>query len=287
MNGNAGGTAVKNKGRISKKILTYIFVALCATIAMFPIIWALSTSLKPESQVLQYPPKFIPETFTLENFQMVLFRSNYTVYLRNTILVTLIVMLVAVLMASHAAYAFSKLRFRGSDILMFIVLMTTMIPAIAEITPLYILFVRLGIYDTRFALVLVYVAWRAPIMTWLMKGFFDQIPSEISDAAMVDGASQAQIFYRIVLPLSKPGIASIALLSAVFVWNDYLVSSSFVSDESKRMLSTGIYTYVTSYGVYWGQLMAAVVIAMVPLIILFVCLQKQFVAGLTSGAVKG
>ncbi len=276
-----------NRSRLVKRTFTYIVVAVCAMVALFPIIWALSTSLKPESQVLQYPPKFIPETFTLENFRMVLFQSNYSVYFRNTIMITLIVMLIATVMASHAAYAFSKLKFRGSDVLMFVVLMTTMIPAVAEITPLYIMFVKIGIYDTRFALGLVYIAWRAPIMTWLMKGFFDQIPSEISDAAKVDGASQAQIFYQIVLPLSKPGIASIALLSAVFVWNDYLVSSSFVSDEDKRMLSTGIYTYVTSYGVYWGQLMAAVVIAMVPLIILFVCLQKQFVAGLTSGAVKG
>jgi ABC-type glycerol-3-phosphate transport system permease component len=120
-----------------------------------------------------------------------------------------------------------------------------------------------------------------------LKGFFDQLPKEIEEAAIMDGCGRIGIFYRMVLPISKPGIASVSLLSAVFVWNDYLVSSSFVSRESLRMLSTGIYNYVTAYGVLWGQLMSGVCIAIIPIVILFVCLQKQFIAGLSAGAVKG
>lgn len=170
---------------------------------------------------------------------------------------------------------------------MFIILMTAMIPPVAQLTPLYILAVRVGLYDTKIILILIYAAWRSPIMTWLLKGFFEQTPRELEEAAIMDGCSRVRIFYRIIIPISKPGIASVALLSAVFVWNDYLVSSSFVSSEQNRMLSIGIYNYVTAYGTLYGQLMGGVCLAMVPIVILFICLQKQFVAGLTSGAVKG
>lgn len=269
------------------RIGIYLVLIIAACFAMFPILWALSTSLKPESEVLMYPPSFIPLTFTFENYYKVLFQSNYPIYFVNTIFVTLLTMVIAVLVASHAAYAFARLKFKYSDVIMFIVLMTTMIPAVAQLSPLYVLAVKTGLYDSKLVLIMIYTAWRAPIMTWLLKGFFEQTPKEIEEAAVMDGCSRIKIFYKLVIPMSKPGIASVSLLSAVFVWNDYLVSSSFVSSEGNRMLSTGIYNYVTAYGTMYGQLMGGVCMAIVPIVILFVCLQKQFVAGLTAGAVKG
>lgn len=268
-------------------VVIYIVLTLFTVLSLFPILWALTTSLKPESQVLAYPPSFAPKTFTLENYEKVLFHSNYPLYFGNTIFVTLLSVAVAVIVAGHASYAFARIKFKFSNALMFGVLMTSMIPAIAQLIPLYIMAVKTGLYNTRAVLVIIYTAWRAPILTWLLKGFFEQLPLEIEEAAIVDGCSRPGIFYRIVIPMAKPGIASIALLSAVFVWNDYLVSSTFVSTEELRMLSSGIYNYVTAYGTYWGQLMAGVFMAMFPLIVLFICLQKQFVAGLTAGAVKG
>lgn len=277
----------KKSKKIASRVIIYLILTFFALLSIFPIIWALTTSVKPESQVLAYPPSFVPKTFTFENYEKVIFHSNYPIYFGNTIFVTLLSVLVAIVVASHAAYAFARLKFKMSNTLMFGVLMTSMIPAIAQLIPLYIMAVKTGLYNTRAVLVIIYTAWRAPILTWLLKGFFEQLPLEIEEAAIVDGCSRPGIFYRIVLPMAKPGIASISLLSAVFVWNDYLVSSTFVSSESNRMLSTGIYNYVTAYGTYWGQLMAGVFMAMFPLIVLFVCLQKQFVAGLTAGAVKG
>lgn len=273
--------------RIGRQTVIYLVLTIAAVISLFPILWALATSLKPESQVLAYPPSFIPKTWTMENYEKVLFHSNYPIYFINTIYVTLLSTTVSVLVAGHAAYAFARIKFRFSRQLMFLVLMTTMIPVVAQLVPLYILAVKTNLYDTRLVLMIVYTAWRAPILTWLLTGFFKQLPKEVEEAAIVDGCNRFGIFYRIVLPVSKPGIASIALLSAVFVWNDYLASSSFVSSESNRMLSIGIYNYVTAYGTYWGQLMGGVFMAMVPLIVLFICLQKQFVAGLTAGAIKG
>lgn len=277
----------KSKKHIVPRIATYVILLAAACFAMFPILWAISTSLKPESEVLMYPPSFIPLTFTWENYYKVLFQSNYPIYFANTILVTAVTMAVSVLVSSHAAYAFARLKFKYSEVIMFIVLMTSMIPAVAQLSPLYVLAVKTGLYNTKLVLILIYTAWRTPIMTWLLKGFFEQTPREIEEAAVMDGCSRIKIFYRLVLPMSKPGIASVALLSAVFVWNDYLVSSSFVSSEQHRMLSIGIYNYVTAYGTMYGQLMGGVCMAIVPIIILFICLQKQFVAGLTAGAVKG
>lgn len=284
-------TAQEEKQKSGKRALLragmYLILILAACFAMVPILWALSTSLKPESEVLMYPPTLIPKTFTLENYYKVLFQSNYPMYFLNTVLVTAMTMVIAVLIASHGAYAFARMKFRGSNGILFVVLMTAMIPAVAQLSPLYVLAVRTGLYNTKLVLVLIYSAWRTPIMTWLLKGFFEQTPKEIEEAAIMDGCGRIRIFYKIVLPMSRPGIASVALLSAVFVWNDYLVSSSFVSSEQNRMLSTGIYNYVTAYGTMYGQLMGGVCMAVVPIVILFICLQKQFVTGLTAGAVKG
>jgi ABC-type glycerol-3-phosphate transport system permease component len=269
------------------KILYYLVLTTIALVSMFPLYWGLLTSLKPEGQIMVYPPAFIPETLTLENYYKVLFMSNYRTYFMNNIIVAVISVIFASVVAGHAAFAFSRMKFRHSEKIMFAVLMTAMIPPIAQLIPLYILAVKTGLYNTKIVLVLIYAAWRTPILTWLLKGFFEKIPRDIEESAMIDGCTKAGVFYKIVLPISKPGIASVALLSAVFVWNDYLVSASFVSAEKHRMLSPGIYNYITGYGVQWGQLMGGVCMAVIPIIILFISLQKQFVAGLSAGAVKG
>ena len=170
---------------------------------------------------------------------------------------------------------------------MFAILMTSMVPAVALLIPLYVLSVKAGLYNTRFMLVLVYTAWRTPMLTWILKGFFDSTPVQIEEAAMIDGCTRCRTFYTIVLPISKPGIVSSALLTAVYVWNDFLVSFTFVTKEALRTVSVGLYSYVTQYGVQWGELLAAVMITIIPIIILFVCLQSKFVDGMTAGAVKG
>lgn len=268
-------------------LLCYLILAVVSLVSLFPLYWGFVTSLKPEGQIMTYPPVFIPKTLTFENYYKVLFMSNYKTYFLNNIIVTIISVLFASAVAGHAAFAFSRMKFRHSDKIMFFVLMTSMIPPIAQLTPLYVLAVKTGLYNTKLVLVLIYAAWRTPILTWLLKGFFEKIPMDIEESAMIDGCTKAGVLYKIVLPISKPGIASVALLSAVFVWNDYLVSASFVSQERHRMLSPGIYNYITSYGIQWGQLMGGVCMAVIPIIILFICLQKQFVAGLAAGAVKG
>ena len=267
--------------------VTYIALILASLISMFPVLWAITTALKTDSEVNSFPPTLLPGKLNLGNFSAVIFQSDFPKYLLNSVIVTVICILVATLIAAHAAYALTNFRIRYKKQMMFIILMTSMVPPVAMLVPLYMLSVKLGLYDTRFLLILIYTAWRVPVLAWILRGFFEKLPKELMEAGIIDGCSQAMVFYRIILPISKPGIVSAALLSAVYVWNDFLVSSTFTTKNELRMLSIGLYNYISQYGIQWGKLMAAVTISIVPIVILFVLLQRHFVEGMAAGAVKG
>ena len=268
-------------------MLTYVVLIAAALISLFPVLWGLFTSLKSPAEVNLFPPTLIPAEFTLENFQSVIFGSAFLRYLFNSVLVTAICILVATIVAAHSAYAVTNFHIRFRNQIMFLILMTSMIPPVVMLVPLYMMSVKIGLYDTHFLLILIYTAWRIPVLTWILRGFFEKLPKDIIEAGTLDGCSKPMIFYRLILPISKPGLVAAALLSAVYVWNDFLVSSTFTSKDSLRMLSVGLYNYITQYGIQWGSLMAAVMISIVPMIILFVLLQRHFVEGMAAGAVKG
>ena len=234
-----------------------------------------------------FPPEIIPKEITLNNFVDVVTKSDFMIYMKNSLFITLISIVMATFVAAHAAYAltFFNIRFRKG--ISFFILMTSMVPPVALLVPLYMLSVKMNLYNTRILLVLIYTAGRTPVLTWIMEGFFRKLPMEIVEAGIIDGCSKAKAFYKLILPISQPGIVSAALLSAVYVWNDYLVSSSFITASEKKMISVGLYQYITQYGIKWGLLMAAVMISIIPIIILFICLQKRFVEGMAAGAVKG
>ena len=267
--------------------LTYVILTFAAIFSMLPVIWGLFTALKTPAEVNSFPPTLLPDVFTLGNFRSVLFESAFPTYLANSVIITVICILMATAVAAHAAYAVTNFRIRFREQIMFFILMTSMIPPVVMLVPLYMMSVKIGLYDTRFLLILIYTAWRIPLLTWTLRGFFEKLPKEIIEAGTLDGCSKPMIFYRLILPISKPGIVASALLSAVYVWNDYLVSSTFTSKNELRMLSAGLYNYITQYGIQWGDLMAAVMIAIVPMVVLFVLLQRHFVEGLAAGAVKG
>ena len=281
----------KRKGSLGKTpgldFLTVIALLISAAFALFPVIWGLSTSLKTDGAVTMFPPEIIPSEITWGNFVDVVTKSDFMLYMRNSLAVTLVSIVLATMVAAHAAYAltFFEIRFRKG--ISFFILMTSMVPPVALLVPLYMLSVKLNLYNTRILLVLVYTAWRTPVLTWIMQGFFKKLPMEIVEAGIIDGCSKSKAFYKLILPISQPGVVSAALLSAVYVWNDYLVSSSFITTSEKKMISVGLYQYITQYGIKWGLLMAAVMISIIPIIILFICLQRKFVEGMAAGAVKG
>jgi multiple sugar transport system permease protein len=267
--------------------LIYAILIVCAAFALIPVLWAISTSLKPEDMIVQYPPKWIPTSVTFDNYSKVLLHSNFLTYFKNSTMVAIISIFASVFISAHAAYAASRFQFKGKKQLLFLILMTSMIPGIAVLIPLYLTSVKVGLYDTFAGMILIYTAWRTPLLVWVLKGFFDTIPREIEEAAKVDGCSPLRTFYQLILPISQSGLAASALLSAVYVWNDFLIAFSFTTKDELRLLSVGLYNYITQYGIQWGQLMSAVLISLIPVVVLFVCLQSKFVDGMSAGAVKG
>ena len=282
---------MRSKSKLGKTpgldFITILILIVAALVALFPVLWGLSTSLKPDGEVTAFPPIIFSKSVNFDNYVSVVTKSDFMVYMKNSILITVISVIVATIIAAHAAYALTFLDLKINKFLSFGMLMTSMVPPVALLVPLYMMSVKMKLYNTRILLVFIYCAWRIPILTWIMQGFFKKLPGEILEAGVIDGCSRAKALYKLILPISQPGIVSAALLSALYVWNDYLVSSSFVTANDKKMLSVGLYQYITQYGIKWGLLMAAVMISIVPIVILFICLQSKFVDGMAAGAVKG
>ena len=268
-------------------VVTYLVLFLFIALMIIPIFWGFLTSWKGTAEISRFPPTIFPEIIDIGNFYKVLFMSNFSTYFMNSVIVTVTCVVISTVIAGHAAYALARFRIKHREKIMFAILMTSMVPAVALLIPLYIMSVKAGLYNTRIMLVLVYTAWITQMLTWILKGFFESAPVAIEEAAMIDGCSRLKTFYKVVVPISQPGIVSSALLTAVYVWNDFLVSFTFVTDEKLRTVSVGLYSYITQYGVQWGELMAAVMVTIIPIIIMFVCLQSKFVDGMAAGAVKG
>jgi multiple sugar transport system permease protein len=277
----------KRKARSATQVAVMLASLAVAAVAVFPLLWGLSTALKPNAQILAYPPVWLPHPPTLESFSQVWEQSNLPINFRNSLWVTFASLVLSLVLAVHAAYGLARFSFRGKAALMVALLATSMIPGVAILVPLYNLAVHTGLYNTHTAMIIVYAAWNVPMLVWLLKGFFESIPPELEEAALVDGCGRLKAFYLIVLPMSRPGLLAGSIMAMMFVWNDFLIGFTLAISEQKRLLPVGLFTYISNYGVEWGQLMAATVIALLPIMIAFFVLQRFLVQGLMSGAVKG
>lgn len=266
--------------------LTYIVLIIATLFAVLPLLWGVSTSLKPETLVISAAPKWIPPEVTLKNYELV-FESGIPRALRNSIFVSLTAVGLTLLVAVPAGYAAARYRFRARNPLLFYILATSMIPGIAVLVPLYVIAIRLGLHNTFTAVILIYAAWQAPAAVWITKGFFETIPTDIEDAARVDGCSSFRILLQIMLPIVQPGLAAAAMIAFVYVWNDFLIATTFITNSDLRLINVGLYQYLSQYGIVWGQLMAAVILTLLPVVVMFVVLERRFIEGLTLGATKG
>ena len=273
-----------------KKIITVILVILVCMFALFPFVWMISTSFKPANEVYSKTPSFIPNEPTVEGYTEMLTTQSSTFdfpqWLTNSVIVALLTTAFSMIIATLGGYGLSRFRFRGRGFLSYFILTTQVLPGSLLIIPLYVIMGNLQLLDTRIGLVAAYCTFSVPFCTWMMKGFFDTIPISLEDAARVDGAGRFRIFSTVVLPLTVPGLVATGIFSFINGWNEYLFASTFMKSYENWTLPVGIASFQGQYTTNWGTLMAGAVLITIPVVILFLLLQKHLVSGMTAGAVK-
>jgi multiple sugar transport system permease protein len=268
-----------------------IVLALMLVYALIPMVWMLLTSIKTGFAAMQFPPQWWPAEPTLENYAKLLdpradTGANFLRYFANSTFVSVITTILAVSVAVPAAYAFSRFRFPGRTFLFFAVLLRNMFPAVIFLVPLFILMRLLGLVNTHGSLILTYLTFGLPLAIWLLKGFYDNIPIQLEQAARIDGATRFQAFVLVVMPLSSPGIIATAIYSFIGAWNEYIYAYTFLTRDDQMTLPVGLQRFFAENFTDWPGLMAASFLMSVPVVVLFLVLQKYFVRALTEGAVK-
>jgi multiple sugar transport system permease protein len=257
--------------------------------SIFPLLWMLSLSMKPPSDIVSGEPQFLPTTWTFDNFTEVFSQSLFTRALINSIGIALIATVIAVIVAMFAAYAIARLDFPGKRLLLSFALGIAMFPQAALVGPLFNMWRGLGIYDTWLGLIIPYLTFALPLSIWTMSAFFRQIPWEMEQAAQVDGATQWQAFRKVIVPLAAPGVFTTAILTFFFCWNDFLFAISLTSTDAARTVPAALAFFqgASQFESAVPYIMAAAVVVTIPVVILVLLFQRRIVAGLTSGAVKG
>jgi ABC-type glycerol-3-phosphate transport system permease component len=252
----------------------------------FPLYWAVVSSLTPEN-LLFAAPALVPGALTLDHYRALFVARDFWTPIRNSLVVAGATTVVAVLMGAPCAYALARLRFRGRTFLLAFVLAVSMFPQISIVSPLYLLLREAGLINTYPGLVLPYLTFAMPLAIWLLVGFFRQLPRELEEAGLIDGAGRLRILREIVLPLSWPGLATTAILTFLYSWNEFLFALSFTLGPERHTVPVAITLFRGQYQVPWGQVLAAAVVATAPVAAIVFVAQRRIVSGLTSGAVKG
>jgi len=273
--------------RLAFWTMHYALVAVYVIVALFPLFWLLKVSVTPTSLLYSEGIRLWPSTMTFDHYASVLAHTDFPQYFENSVIVSAATAFVVTVIASGGGYALSRFVFRGKFWLVGLMLITQMFPLIMIISPIFRIFSPLGLTNSLTGLVLVYSAFNVPFATFLMQSFFDGIPKELEEAAMIDGDTRFGAFRKIALPLTLPGIA--ATLGFVFTaaWSELLFALMLISKSEKSTFPVGLLTFVSKFSVDFGQMMAAGVMALIPAFLFFIFIQKYLVQGLTAGAVKG
>lgn len=268
------------------RALTYAVLIIAVLLVLFPIYWMIITSLKLPREIYRVPSLW-PKTFTLDNFSKLLADGGFLLAIRNSLIVSTIVTLISVTISSFAAYSMVRFRYRFRGVFGRLILFAYLTPGSLLFIPLSIVMAQLHLGNSLVGLVLVYLTFSLPLSTWLLQGYFRGVPRELEEQGMIDGLSRFGALIRIVLPLSAPGIAAVAIFTFTGAWNELLFALVLITSESQRTAPLALNYLITSDVLPWGPLMAGAVISSVPLMILYFVAQRFMVAGMTEGSVKG
>jgi len=271
----------------SGKALSYFVLTLFSLFAIYPILRVVAISLRPGDRLLSKSLAFIPADATLNTYVKLFTQEPFLRWMANSLVVSLCVTLVGVGLAATAGYAFSRFKFRGRDSAMIGLITTQMFPVTMLLLPLFIMLIKLHLYDNYLGLIVAYSATALPFTTWQMKGYYDTIPFSLEEAASIDGSSPGRTFWQIVLPLASPALVITALFSFMTAWSEYLVAAVLIQNKNLFTLPLGLKTFQSNMEVSWGLYSAGAVVVSIPVVVLFLFLSRWLVSGLTLGSVKG
>jgi multiple sugar transport system permease protein len=267
--------------------LSYTFLVTLLLLVLFPFYWMLVTSFKTEDQMRSLVSMFWPSPFALENYVQLLSKTEFVSWYGNSVVVAVSSTLVATAIGTIGAYALARLRFLGRGFMASATLITYLVPPSILFIPLYAQIKNMGLANSLAGLIAAYPSFTVPFVTWLLMGYFESIPEELEEAAMIDGATRFGAFYRIVLPLAAPGVLAASLYAFTQAWNEFLYALVFITDGRLRTLPVGLASFITGDVYGWGFLMSGAVLTTLPVIAAYIYLQKYMVDGLTAGSVKG
>ena len=272
--------------RFSNEVLRYGVVVLATVVVGYPVVWMVLQSLKSKFEL--YSNIWgLPQQLFIDNYVQAWRIARMGTYIFNSLIVSVSTVAVVLVVASLAGYAFARLHFRGREVLFYMFVFTLIVPVQVTIIPLYAVVSGLRLSNTYLALILPYAAAALPLSIFLLRAFFRSVPREIEEAARIDGCSEFAAFTRVVLPISGPGLATVTILQFLGAWNEFLLALIFIRNPALRTIPLGLQAFFFEYSVEWGYLFAALAMATVPVIVVYVLMQRQFIKGLTAGAVTG
>ena len=280
----------KSLRRLRANILRYLLLAVGTVICVLPMVYMISTSLRPNGALYEYPPRFFPrwEALTLENYEYILSQSKFYLNFLNSVFVSLSSVALAAAVSSAMAFVMGKFHFRGKKLLFGFIILTMIIPGTTMIVPQFELATHLGLVNRLWGLIPFYVAWVIPFSTFMIKGFMEGIPDEITEATYIDGASVWTVYTRISLPLAAPAIASVSIFNFLTAWEEYPWANTVINDNDLRTLPIAIAGFFGQHQfTQWGYVFAMSVMTLIPVVLVFITCQRFFVQGLTAGGVKG
>jgi len=277
---------IKNRRRLNR-IITYALLIIGIGIVAVPFWYMAITSLKPQAYIFEMPPRLWPSIVSVDNYTKALGTDLFGLYFMNSLFVAVVTTVVTVLVSALLAYAFARLQFLGKEVLFYVLLLGMMIPPVMLIIPQFLVAKSLDLLDKFSGLILVYISMNLAMQTFLLRGFFESIPIELEEAALIDGASRWTIFWRIVIPLSKAGLAVVTIFTFLFSWDEFPWAHVAMKETTKRTLPIAIALFQSQHLTEWGQVFAASIVALIPVVIVFVIFQRHFVGGISTTGLKG
>lgn len=269
------------------RVVTTIGVVVALFWSLAPIYWIVVTSLKTSREIYAVPPTLLPVRPTLQNFNIALFGSKFPQFVMNSATVAIAVTLISAVIGALAAYPIARMQFKGRGVTARAIVMAYLLPPSLLFIPLFVVLQNLGLINTKTGLVIAYLTFTVPFCTWMLIGYFRTIPIELDEAATVDGATRLQTLLKVVLPIAKPGLAVVALFAFTHAWNEFLYALVFVHSNDTKTFTAGLTGMIMGDTFIWGQLMASSVIAIAPILVIYIVAQRYIVEGLAAGSVKG